>query len=128
MEHHRSNFSFHTLTSSHPHSYTSTLHTTHSHVLTLSLSHTLTSSHLTPHKYPLTPSPDGLHHARVPELSGTELTVKHKCLLALVWFDTAHKEWLALTESVHERVKGTLELHSQSGGLLACLNSLCRKR
>ena len=93
---------------------------------TLSHPHILTPSPT--HKHPLTPSPDGLHHARVPELSCTELTVKHKSLLALVRFDTAHKERLALAEGVHERVKGLLELHSQSGRLLACLNSLGRER
>ena len=103
---------------SHPHILTPSPTYKHPHILTPSPTY----------KHPLTPSPDGLHHTRVPELSGTELTVKHKSLLVLVRFDTAHKERLALAEGVHERVKGAFELHSKSGGLLACLNSLWELR
>ena len=61
---------FHTLTPSHPHSYTSTLHTTHPHppaILTLPLHHTLTSSHPHTLTYPQA-SPYTLIHPHVPTL------------------------------------------------------------
>jgi len=64
---------------------------------------------------------DGLHHARVPELPSTQLAVKHKSLLVLVWLDAAHKEWFTLAQCGHEGIQGALELYTKCGRLLAGL-------
>ena len=46
-------------------------------------------------------SPDGLHHARVSQLSRTKLSVEGQRLLEFVWLNASDKERLALTKSVH---------------------------
>ena len=66
-------------------------------------------------------SPNRLHHASISQLSGAELSVKSQGFFKFIGLDTANKERLTSTESVHQRVQGTLELETQGGRLFTSL-------
>ena len=51
------------------------------------------------------------------------ISITHHWLLVFIWFDASDEERIALTQSLHQRLQGLLELRGEGGGALPRLRA-----